>query len=116
MSESVGTARQMELRWTGEDSATLSIGDVVVVLSADEVAQLTDALFPRSPATRGRRHIQCLQNCLDELHATDVGARAYDLAQSTDRADLDWLDLRLSRPWDRSVTQPNHRARWPEVG
>ncbi|RDH13578.1 hypothetical protein DVB88_01645 [Tsukamurella pulmonis] len=106
----------MDLRWTDHDSATLSIGDVAIDLTSDEVEQLAETLLPSSPAGRGRRHIQRLQDCLAELHATDAGARAYDLAQATDRADLEWLDLRLSRPWDHSVTRPKHRTDWPEIG
>ena len=82
----------MNLQWTSEDTARLSIGDLTVNLSADEVEQLTEVLFPPAPADRGRRHIQRLRECLAELHATDTGARAFDLAQATDSADLDWLE------------------------
>lgn len=116
MSVSRDSSRPMDLQWTGVDVATLSIGDLAIDLTADEVEQLIEALFPLSPADRGREHIQRLRDCLDELHATDNGTRAYDLAPATDSADLYWLDLRLARLWDHSMTRPKHRAQWPEIG
>ncbi|BDH59757.1 hypothetical protein MTP03_46960 [Tsukamurella sp. PLM1] len=116
MSDSQDRSRPIDLQWTGVDTATLSIRDLGIDLTGDEVEQLIEALFPRSPADRGREHIRRLSDCLDELHATDNGARAHDLAPATDNADLSWLDLRLARPWDHSMTQPRHRAQWPEIG
>ena len=63
MSEPAGTARPMELRWTGDDSATLSIGDVAIDLTSDEVDQLAAALLPSSPVTgldrASERHPYC---------------------------------------------------------
>ena len=53
----------MELRWTGDDSATLSIGDVAIDLTSDEVDQLAAALLPSSPVTgldrASERHPYC---------------------------------------------------------